>query len=77
MAERDIERCAVIKVLEQGEVICIYPENKPYPSRLMLHLLDGKLLHVVAAIADEDTEIIITAYYPDPILWEPDFKTKH
>ncbi|RUQ37835.1 MAG: DUF4258 domain-containing protein [Candidatus Competibacteraceae bacterium] len=76
MAERGISRQAVQATLEQGEVIRHYPEDTPYPSRLLLHWIDGQPLHVVAAPASDDTEIIITVYRPDPALWEPDFKRK-
>ena len=76
MAERSIEPDTVMAALAQGEVIRYYVDDKPYPSRLILHWTDGQPLHVVAAMVDEETEIIITAYHPDPALWEPDFKRK-
>ena len=76
MAERGISRQAVRATLEQGEVIRHYPDDAPYPSRLLLHWPDGQPLHVVAAFAGDETEIIITVYRPDPALWEPDFRRK-
>ena len=33
-------------------------------------------LHVVAADNDDEETIIITAYEPDPMIWESDFKKK-
>jgi hypothetical protein len=76
MAERSIERQAVIDALDRGEVLRDYPEDQPYPSRLLLHWIEGQPLHVVSAPVSDDVEIVITAYYPDPALWEPDFKRK-
>ena len=40
-------------VLEQGETIKGYPEDKPYPSRLVLGWREARPIHVVAA---DDTE---------------------
>ena len=48
-----------------------YPDDKPYPSRLILGWKEGKPLHVVAA-----ETIIITVYQPDPTLWNADFRSK-
>ncbi|MER2527112.1 MAG: DUF4258 domain-containing protein [Candidatus Competibacter denitrificans] len=76
MAERGIRHQDVKVTLEHGEVIRHYPEDTPYPSRLLLHWIEGQPLHVVAAPAGDDTEIIITAYRPEATLWEPDFKRK-
>lgn len=76
MAERGIRQHDVTAALEQGDVIRHYPEDTPYPSRLLLHWTGSSPLHVVAAFAGDDTEIIITVYRPDPALWEPDFKRK-
>jgi hypothetical protein len=42
----------------------------------MLGWREKRPLHVVAADDDDDQTIIITAYEPDPAIWEPDFKKK-
>lgn len=76
MAERGITHQDVTSALEQGEVIRHYPEDTPYPSRLLLLWIEGQPLHVVAAPVGDDAEIVITVYRPDPALWEPDFKRK-
>ena len=77
MFERGISRDDVTAVILHGEVIREYPDDQPYPSRLILGWRDIRPLHVVAAdnVHDDET-IIITAYEPDPALWEADFKTK-
>lgn len=77
MFERSISREDVHHIIETGEVIRTYPHDTPYVSRLLLGWRDKRPLHVVAADNEADNEtIIITAYEPDPALWEPDFRKK-
>ena len=59
-----------------GEVIEVYPADRPYPSCLMLYV-EADPVHVVAA-ADADARIchVITAYQPDLEHFEPDWKTR-
>ena len=48
-----------------------YPDDTPYPSRLILGCYKGRLIHVVAANNCLDEEIIIiTVYEPDPTEWD-------
>jgi len=77
MFERRITEEEVRTTLEGGETIEHYPDDTPYPSRLMLGWAAGRPIHVVAADNRQDDEVIvITVYEPDPALWEPDFKRK-
>jgi hypothetical protein len=77
MFERSITRDDVRYVIEQGEIIREYPDDTPYPSRLMLGWRSGRPLHVVAADNTADNEtIIITAYEPKPDQWSADFRTR-
>lgn len=77
MVERRISRADIHQVLEQGEVVEEYPEDTPYPSRLLLGFLDSRPIHVVAADNDEAQEtIIITTYEPDPDQWDPTFRRR-
>lgn len=77
MAARKISTDAVEEVIQFGEVIKYYPDEEPAPCWLMLGLPDGKPLHVVFS-RDIVTDfcIVITAYHPDPTVWQQDFKTK-
>jgi len=77
MSNRAISVNDVRYVLEHGEIIENYPGNVPYPSRLILGWVGNRPIHVVAADnhAQQQT-IIITAYEPDPKLWEADFKKR-
>ena len=77
MFERAISDDDVRHVLTTGEVIEEYPADLPYPSRLVSGMREGRPLHVVAAEnTAEDETIVITAYEPDPGLWQPGFRER-
>ena len=78
MLERDIYKEEVKKTLIEGEIIEHYPDDKPYPSCLMLRIKEDKIpLHVVVSIDKKKRWcFIITAYRPDKIHFEDDFKTR-
>jgi Domain of unknown function (DUF4258) len=77
MFERSILIEEVREVVERGEIIKGYPDDKPYPSHLILGWSGGRPLHVVAADNSANGEmIIITAYEPDSQQWEADFKRR-
>ena len=77
MFERGLTVEDVRAVLADGENIANYPDDTPYPSRLVLGFQGGRALHVVAAYnAADDETIIVTAYEPDPGVWDADFRRK-
>jgi len=77
MAERRISPEDVREILASGETIESYPEDRPYPSRLVLGYPGGRPLHLVAADADDlNRTIIVTVYEPDPELWDPTFRRR-
>jgi len=77
MFERGISEAEVRAVLEGGETIEHYPDDVPYPSRLVLGRKGARVLHVVVAEAHaEDLTIVITVYEPDIDLWEPGFRRR-
>jgi hypothetical protein len=62
-------------VIATGETVEDYPDDTPYPSRLVLGWNGRRPIHVVVADNPDDNEnIVITVYEPDPEEWEPDFK---
>ena len=77
MFQRKISRDEVKAVLDYGEVIAEYPDDRPYPSYLMLGMVSQRPIHAVVA---KDTEMqtiyVVTAYEPDVELWQADFKTR-
>jgi hypothetical protein len=74
MFERSLRPTQVKAVIGDGQVIADYPSDKPYPSQLLLAHVDGRPIHVVVA-KDERTNtcIVITAYEPEPDLWNEMF----
>ena len=77
MFERAIGRDNVREAVARGEAIAEYPEDSPYPSRLILGWVNGKPIHVVVAV-DRATAacIVITVYQPQPDWWMNDFRTR-
>ncbi|HFD80390.1 MAG TPA: DUF4258 domain-containing protein [Gammaproteobacteria bacterium] len=73
MFERRISEETVRAVLSTGEVIESYPDDVPYPSKLVLGWSDKRPIHIVLAETDE-TDIIITVYEPDPERWDREFR---
>ena len=77
MFQRGISEEEVKQVVVAGETIETYPEDKPFPSRLMLGWIGSRPVHVVVAdnVAAQEA-IIITVYQPDPEEWEAGFKRR-
>jgi len=77
MFERRISVADVRAVVAEGDVIQAYPDDKPYPSKLLLGWTRSRPLHVVVAEDSEDgILIVVTAYEPDPVQWDSSFKRK-
>jgi hypothetical protein len=77
MFSRSISKDDILAVIERGQIIAEYPDDKPYPSRLMLGFVNNVPLHVVFAVDKQrQTGIIITVYIPDRRLWSEDFKAR-
>jgi len=75
--ERRISVDDVYAVIGRGEVIENYPDDRPYPSRLVLGWRGARPLHAVVADNPSENElIVITVYEPDPEVWEADFKRR-
>ncbi len=76
LVERGISVNDIIRCIDKGEIIKQYEDDKPFPSCLILGpSIDGEYIHVVAS-HDSEWIYLITAYYPDADIWEPDFRTK-
>jgi hypothetical protein len=76
MFERSITLAMLEQAVNDGEVIQNYPDDQPYPSRLILSFIDGKPIHAVLAENSDSDTIVITVYEPAPELWEADMKRK-
>ncbi len=60
----------ILAVVNTGEVIEKYPDDKPFPSCLVYANVNNIPIHVVCAMP-QNTEIliIVTTYLPDPDKW--------
>ncbi|MBL7778468.1 MAG: DUF4258 domain-containing protein [Chitinophagales bacterium] len=77
MAKRGIEEREVEDVVRNGEVVEEYLSDKPFASRLMFALVNGRPLHLVVGFDDvEEICFVITAYEPNTEKFEADFKTR-
>jgi len=77
MFVRGVTDADIRYLLENGETIEDYPDDMPYPSRLVLGWRGARPLHIVVADNIEDGErIIVTVYEPDPDQWEADFRRR-
>jgi Domain of unknown function (DUF4258) len=77
MFQRRISEEEVKHVVAVGEIVEAYPEDKPFPSRLMLGWIGSRPVHVVVAdnVAAQEA-IIVTVYQPDAEEWETGFKRR-
>jgi hypothetical protein len=77
MFERSISKEVIIRAIKTGEVIEEYPDDKPFPSVLVLGGIDGAVLHVVLALnAAPAVCHVITVYIPDHLKWNEDFRRR-
>lgn len=77
MFERELQVADLSTAIESGEVIREYPDERPYPSALLLAFIGAVPVHVVVARDTNDgTCYVVTAYVPDPALWTPDFRNR-
>ena len=81
MFHRGLSEVDVRDVLEHGEVIEDYPNDLPYPARLMLGWVgDGRPrlpLHVVASYDHQSSTIfVVTVYEPTIARWQPGFRKR-
>lgn len=77
MFSRGVAPDVVAQIVDKGEVIASYPDDKPFPSALLLGYDERGPIHlVVAGTAEMGRQIVVTVYRPDPRLWNKDFKTR-
>lgn len=77
MYERGIAAAEVRAVLATGTEIETYPDDTPYPRRLLLGYTPNGPLHVV--VADDPAAgalYVVTVYRPSLLRWESDWRTR-
>ncbi|MCD8181409.1 MAG: DUF4258 domain-containing protein [Firmicutes bacterium] len=72
MLRRGIKRKDVFDCIMNGEIIEKYPSDKPFPSCL---IMSASPLHVVCS-TDFESIYIITAYKPNTLIFDNDYKTR-
>jgi len=74
--DRMISPSDIHEVLENGEIIEDYPEDRRGHSCLILGVdRNHRTIHVVCS-PKEDYLAVITAYLPSPNLWSQDFRER-
>jgi hypothetical protein len=77
MFERAITPEVIREVVAKGEIIANYPDDRPFPSALILGFDQARPIHVVAARNPATNEChVVTVYVPDPTLWDAAFKQR-
>jgi len=67
----EIQEQEVAEIIVNGEIIEVYPDDKPYQSCLINGTTnENRPIHIVCAYNEEDNlTVVITAYQPDPEKW--------
>ena len=77
LGQRFIARETIIQAIDTYEIVESYPEDKYFPSYLLLGRKGDDAFHVLFGVDVADQNVrIITAYYPSPDEWETDLKTR-
>ena len=66
-----------MQAAETYELVEAYPEDKYFPSYLLLSRTGDDAFHVLFGADVEGQNVrVITAYYPNPDEWETDLRTR-
>jgi len=77
LQRRSIARQAMLDAVDSYEIIEAYPEDKYFPSYLVLAKHHEEVFHLLFATDVEGDNIrIVTAYRPSPDEWESDDRTR-
>jgi hypothetical protein len=68
--ERNVSCEELANIIRKGELVENYPNNKPFPSKLVLGFANNRPLHVVFTFnKDEKSAVVVTVYEPDSRKW--------
>jgi len=77
MLKRNISAAQLEKMIESDiELIEDYPDDQPYPSRLVLGHMGSRPIHAVLAFRPDNSIIVVTVYEPDLQVWDPSFRER-
>ncbi len=72
ISKRDVET-----VIAYGETIEEDANDRPFPSYLILDFVSGTPIHIVFSYDEvNDIGYVVTAYIPDPLLWDQGFSKR-
>ena len=77
LKHRFISREAILQSHSSYEILEEYQEDKYFPSYLVRSAYGNDIIHIVfAADQEADNVRIVTAYFPNPVEWERDFRKR-
>jgi hypothetical protein len=77
LKQRKIHRSLLETAIRDGEIIAVYPEDKPYPTKLIVSTVEHKIIHLVVALDEMNGVcVIVTVYEPDVAIWEDNFRKR-
>jgi hypothetical protein len=77
LGQRFIARETIMQATDTYEIVEAYPEDKYFPSYLLLGRAGDDAFQVLFGADVEGQNVrIVTAYYPSPEEWEADLKTR-
>lgn len=76
MFQRGIDPAAVARLVAEAAIVIEYPDDKPYPSALLLGFYGKQAIHAVVARSAEGGCHLVTIYWPDPAIWDETFKRR-
>ena len=77
LGQRCITREQLFASIDTFQIIEEYQEDRFLPCYLLFAELESRAVHIVVAVDEaEDNIRIVTAYEPDPHLWDASFKLR-
>jgi hypothetical protein len=77
MFQRGISPNQARLIVESGKVISDYPNDKPYPSMLLLGFCENLPVHVLVAHNELSGDChVVTVYRPAPELWDENYEKR-
>lgn len=77
MFQRGITPEQATLIVESGKAISHYPNDKPYPSILLLGFCENLPVHVLVALDEHSGDChIVTVYRPAPELWDETYEKR-
>ena len=80
VAQRGLRRAEILESVDTYEVLELRPPapgSRYLPAALVRAEIRGEVIHVVFALDEEGDNVrVVTAYRPDPALWDRSFRRR-